>query len=85
MNPIKLLTLGALGTLALALGACATQPTPAGDKVAEQEQCIRETGTRIEREQGKCQNVPGHAYSREDIERTGGVRTSDALKRLGVR
>lgn len=82
MNLIKLLT---LGTLALALGACATQPTPAEDKVAQQEQCIRETGTRIELEQGKCQNVPGHAYSREDIERTGGVRTSDALKRLGVR
>jgi hypothetical protein len=74
------------GSLALALGACASQPT----EVAEQSEqpkagCVRETGTRIEHDdKDKCDG-PGRTYTREDLERSGGISTGDAVKRLGVR
>lgn len=76
------------GSLALALGACATQPTEVAEKSADPKRgCVTDTGTRIEREEGKKDECvgPGRTYTREDIERTGSVTTSDALRRAGVR
>jgi outer membrane cobalamin receptor len=72
------------GSLALALGACATQPTEVAEKSADEKSCVTETGTRIESAKKDCQG-PGRTYTREDIERTGGISTSEALRRLGTR
>lgn len=86
MNASKLLT---AGTLALALGACANQPTEVAEQAADQKRnCLHETGTRIEREKGKqdeCLGGAGRSYTRDDLERSGGINTSESLRRLGVR
>jgi len=75
------------GSLALALGACASQPTEVAEKSAEPKAgCVSETGTRIERKDGKdAKCEPGRTYSREDIEHSGGITTGEALRRMGVR
>ena len=51
--------------------------------------CLRETGShllKIRNDHGQqaieCANAPGHAYTREDIDRTGAFTTSEALRRL---
>ena len=52
--------------------------------------CIRETGSRItasrearsRSERDACINAGGRVYTREDIERSGGVDVKDALRRL---
>lgn len=76
----------AAGSLALALGACATQPAEVAEKAAEPKRsCVSETGTRIERDKKDECIGPGRTYTREDLERTGGVTTSEALRRSGVR
>jgi hypothetical protein len=80
--PTKLL---AAGSLILALGACATQPTEVAEQAAGQKQCLRETGTRIDSRKGECVNGSGRSYTREEIERTGGNSTGEGLRRLGVR
>jgi hypothetical protein len=84
----KLFTAGSLVLAVLALGACATQPTEVAQKPEDAKAgCVRETGTHIERKEGKKEDCvgPGRTYTREDLERTGGVTTSDALRRAGVR
>lgn len=76
------------GSLALALGACATHPTEVAQNSDDAKaRCVRETGTRIERKEGKKEDCvgPGRAYTREDLERTGGITTNEALRRAGVR
>ncbi len=51
--------------------------------------CLHETGTHIrairkDRSENTvvCNGLPGRAYTREDIERTGAISTADALRRL---
>lgn len=46
--------------------------------------CVRATGSRITKRDGKprCTGQPGRAYTREDIERTGHLNLSDALRTL---
>lgn len=71
--------------IAALLAGCASAP-PA--KVAQEPRvapnCVRDTGTRIERaDDDRCQ--PGRVYTREDLERSGGITTGEALKRIGVR
>jgi hypothetical protein len=76
------------GSLALALGACASQPTEVAQKSEDAKAgCVRETGTHIERKEDKKEDcvAPGRTYTREDLERTGGITTNDALRRAGVR
>lgn len=82
MNLTKLLT---LGTLTLVLGACASQPTEVAKSSAEpQRSCVRETGTRIEREKDDCKG-PGRTYTREDIDHSGAMTTGEAVRRAVVR
>jgi hypothetical protein len=76
------------GSLVLALGACASQPTEVAEKsAAPRKNCVTETGTRIESDKDKKDPCvgPGRTYTREDLERSGGVTTSEALRRSGVR
>ncbi len=44
--------------------------------------CVQDTGSHIRPKQGECLPVPGRSYSREDVENTGSVSNSDALRRL---
>jgi len=74
---------------ALAVGACATHPTPVGAQTAQNTpknpDCIQDTGTRIPQPPGACRNVPGASYTREDIQRTGEIDTAKALDKLDPR
>lgn len=49
---------------------------------AEKPSCLQYTGSRIRPPAGQCAPSRGRVYSREDIERTGGVNLNDALRRL---
>lgn len=74
-----------IGMVLAALAGCASAP-PA--QVAQEPKvdrnCVRDTGSRIEKsDDSLCQ--PGQVYTREDLERSGGITTGDALKRLRVR
>ena len=46
--------------------------------------CVRETGSRIARRDGKsrCTGQPGRSYSKEDLDRTGHTNIGDALRAL---
>lgn len=45
--------------------------------------CVQETGSRIKpREKGECLAVNGVSYSNDDLERTGGKDTGEALENL---
>ena len=53
--------------------------------LAEDRNCLRETGSRVIRADSKgrkCVNAPGRSYTREDINSTGAVDLADALRRL---
>jgi hypothetical protein len=74
------------GSLVLALGACASQPTEVAEKAEDPKRgCVRETGTRIESEKKDECNGPDRIYTREDIERTNSITTGEAVRRMGVR
>lgn len=48
--------------------------------------CLRATGSRIVRTSTeRCNRLPGSAYSREDLERTGQTDVGHALERLDPR
>lgn len=49
---------------------------------ARQADCLRLTGTRIRPPAGRCASGPGRVYSREELDRTGAIDLSDALRRL---
>ncbi|MGH8540359.1 MAG: hypothetical protein ACRETW_07640 [Stenotrophobium sp.] len=78
--------------LGLATAAYAADPAPAAtttaaksvkaDSAISRPDCIRSTGSLILPKNGGCLNVPGRAYTREDIERTGAITTSGALQML---
>lgn len=74
----------ALG-LAAGLGACATHP--GGDKAlaANDRQCVKDTGTRIQDPHRKCVGLPGASYTQRDIQETGEIQTGEALKKLDPR
>lgn len=70
------------------LAGCATTRAPDADLAAVNPtvqkvplNCLT-TGTRIRLKDGECANVPGRAYSKADIDRTGSFRVEDALRRL---
>lgn len=69
---------------ATVLAGCATHPartaaaTPAPN-------CVKETGSRIQAPDDKCANVPGSAYSQDDLQRTGEIDTAEALRKLDPR
>lgn len=69
---------------AFVAGCASAPPTKVAQEPEVDRNCVRDTGTRIERpEDSLCQ--PGRVYSREDLERSGAISTGDALKRLGTR
>lgn len=79
---MKTLALTLLATVLL--GACASSP-PATRTQAEapvDRNCLRETGSRIPPRPGACVIGVGRSYSRDDLDRTGGATTGDALRRL---
>lgn len=80
----KLLT---AGSLVLALGACASQPTQVAQQTDEpKKDCVRATGTHLERDkEHECVIGPGRTYTREDMDRSGAMSTGDAIRRLRVR
>lgn len=58
----------------------------AGEPLSDRN-CLRETGSRIVARQNakgqkRCTGMPGHAYTREDLDRTGQINTADALRTL---
>jgi hypothetical protein len=75
--------LGAVG-LALALGGCASHPGTR-TAAANDPQCIRDTGTRIQDPDHPCLNRPGAAYTQRDIQSTGEIDPGAALKKLDPR
>lgn len=61
------------------LAACAGQPPSQAAKSGDEDpHCLRETGSRIERE--GCAGH-GRSVSRDELERSGEPQTGDALKR----
>lgn len=46
--------------------------------------CLGHTGTRIPRAQARC-SVGGRVYTREDLERSGGMDIGDSLRRVDPR
>ena len=62
--------------------AGATPAKAAVDKLPHQKpDCIRETGTRIKLEKGKCSSMPGRSYSGDEL-LLNGQDTASALKHL---
>lgn len=55
---------------------------PAKPSKAAKAPCLQYTGSRIRPPAGRCTHPSGRVYSREDIERAGGVDLNDALRRL---
>ena len=69
-------------TTASATSTAATTPKSAVDKLPHQKpDCIRETGTRIKLDKGKCSSMPGRSFSGEEL-LLNGQDTASALKRL---
>jgi hypothetical protein len=61
--------------------------TPAAssdDKRLSDARCLRETGSRITKRDGKprCTGQPGRAYTKDDLNSTGHLNLSDALRTL---
>ena len=55
------------------------------DEVADRN-CLKETGSRLaprpDSKGRKCVNATGHAYTKDDLDRTGAIDLEDALRRL---
>lgn len=71
--------------LAVSVIGCAAAPGArlgADTPRLENTDCLRSTGTRIPLREGRCSLLPGRAYSRADVYRTGASTTADALQRL---
>lgn len=71
--------------LAAGLGACATQPAGNKTLAANDPQCVKDTGTRIQDPKRKCVGQPGASYTQRDIQNTGEIQTGEALKKLDPR
>lgn len=87
----RLLTLLAAGLLCTG-GAYAAEPAaePAAeahtdaqaDAQAEQPDCLQQTGSHLKvTEDRPCISAPGQVITREQIERTGAITVSDAIRR----
>lgn len=78
-----------------AASAADVQPAPqavdtvaakAADEVNMQpSNCLRYTGSRIERSAGHCIHLPGRVYRQEDLALSGELNLNDALRRLDPR
>lgn len=62
--------------------AAADDRTAALDSLRDR-RCLRDTGTRIKRKDPKaCNGLPGESYSGDELRRSGGVTTGEALRLL---
>jgi hypothetical protein len=72
------------GLLAV-LAACATVPeaqtTTLVSKDAHDYTCVQ-TGTRIRLEEGECAPQAGRNYTRDELDRAGGLTLAESLRRL---
>ena len=94
MKRLMLTTLLFVGVPAAFAQAAPAEPAAAPDPVAEaaaeplaDRNCLRQTGSRIvARHNAKgrkaCVPMPGRAYTRDDLDRTGQVNIADALRML---
>ena len=91
MLPLKLKFVLVAG-LFLVTAGCADVPgktqvgqaaVPQLDAKREPANCLKETGTRLRPQEGKCLPYPGRVYTRDDINRTGTTSLGEALNRLG--
>lgn len=71
--------------LAAGLGGCATHPASGKAVAANDRQCVKDTGTRIQDPNRKCVGQPGSSYTQEDIQSTGEIDTGAALRKLDPR
>lgn len=85
------LSLALVSAVAATSAGCAANPVAPGAlpaSVSEQaaaKNCLLETGSRFNRTLDQCGAMPGRVYTREDLERTGGINLADSLKRLDPR
>ena len=71
--------------LATLLAGCATH-APGDQRVAANNpDCVRSTGTRIEDANRKCVDAPGSSYTQQDLQRTGEIDMGAALKKMDPR
>jgi hypothetical protein len=66
------------------LAGCATSTPKTADGAAAKTppvSCLK-TGSRIQLKDGECANVSGHAFTRDDLDRTGAISVEEALRRL---
>jgi len=72
----------------LGAGICLAGCTTAPDTVVEMPSaavdltCAPRTASRIERPDGDCAGAPGRSYSQDQLRRTGGRSTAEALELL---
>lgn len=63
----------------------ATKDEVAKDDVSDRN-CLKETGSRLaprpDSKGRKCVNAAGHAYTKDDLDKTGAIDLGDALRRL---
>jgi outer membrane cobalamin receptor len=81
LYPLAVGLLSAFGVFA-AEPQAAAPPNDAEIKTEEQANCLQQTGSRIQRsEEQPCVSAPGQVITRDQIERTGAVTVSDAIRR----
>lgn len=63
----------------------ASKDVVAKDDVSDRN-CLKETGSRLaprpDSKGRKCVNATGHAYTKDDLDKTGAIDLGDALRRL---
>lgn len=69
------------------VAAPVTQSVDAKQALLSEGSCLRETGSRVvardnAKGQKRCNDLPGRAYTREDLNHTGQVTIADALRTL---
>lgn len=75
--------IGIIASLLILAACAATTPNTklqTAASVAQNPACVKQTGSRISTDDANCR--PGHAYSSDDINRTGATSTGDALRLL---
>jgi len=86
-TPVEQTPAPAPASTAQAAQTVADEQTPAAAsdrKRLSDENCLRQTGSRITQRDGKprCTGQPGRVYSKDDIDRTGHTNLADALRAL---
>jgi hypothetical protein len=80
-----LIGLCAWGSILGAVGiAAADDSKPAADaaRAPASVTCMHDTGTRLKLRPNECSSSPGRSYTRTDIDRTGQITASGALRLL---